>query len=91
MAEDGVEVMKWFRKAAEQGYAMVQVKLGFMYANGEGVPEDYVEAYMWWDLAVAQGEEGAKKNKGILSARMTKEQIAAAQELSREWLAKRSK
>jgi len=54
--------MKWFRKAAEQGYAMVQVKLGFMYANGEGVPEDYVEAYMWWDLAVAQGEEGAKKN-----------------------------
>ena len=62
-----------------------------MYANGEGVPEDYVEAYMWWDLAVAQGEEGAKKNKGILSARMTKEQIAAAQELSREWLAKRSK
>ena len=54
-------------------------------------PEDAVEAYMWCDLAAAQGDEGAETYKGILSARMTKEQIAAAQELSREWLAKRSK
>ena len=90
MAEDGVEAMKWFRKAAEQGYAMVQVKLGFMYANGEGVPEDYVEAYMWWNLAAAQGHKDAKKGKGIASEKMTREQIAEAQKLSREWLAKRS-
>ena len=29
-------------------------------------PEDAVEAYKWWDLAAAQGEEGAETNKGIL-------------------------
>jgi len=91
VAEDGVEAMKWFRKAAEQGYAMVQVKLGFMYATGQGVAEDAVEAYKWFNLAAAQGYEDAETYKDILSARMTKEQIAAAQELSREWLAKRSK
>jgi len=28
-----------------------------MYANGEGVPEDYVKAHMWWSLAKAQGSE----------------------------------
>jgi hypothetical protein len=62
-----------------------------MYANGEGVAEDDVMGYMWWDLAAAQGYEAAKENKGMISKRMTPEQIAEAQKLSREWLAKRSK
>ena len=62
-----------------------------MYAKGEGVPEDYILAYMWWNLSAAQGTERAKKSKGIISKEMTKEQIAEAQKLSREWLAKRSK
>jgi hypothetical protein len=57
-----------------------------MYANGEGVPEDYVLAYMWWNLAVAQGYEDAQGNKDRLEQRMTREQIAEAQRLSREWL-----
>jgi len=46
---------------------------------------------MWFNLAAAQGDEGAKRNKGILSEKMTGEQIAEAQKLSREWLAKRTK
>ena len=57
-----------------------------MYANGEGVPEDYVLAYMWWNLAAAQGYEDAQGNKDRLEQRMTREQIAEAQRLSREWL-----
>jgi hypothetical protein len=39
-------------------------------------------------LAAAQGAESAKEYKVIISKRMTKEQIAEAQKLSREWLAK---
>jgi uncharacterized protein len=61
-----------------------------MYANGQGVPEDNVLAYMWFNLAAAQGDEDAKKGKGMISENMTKEQIAEAQKLSREWLAKHS-
>jgi TPR repeat protein len=30
-----------------------------MYANGEGVPEDIVQAFAWWNLAAAAGDEGA--------------------------------
>jgi TPR repeat protein len=89
--EDDTEAVKWYRKAAEQGYAEAQYNLGVMYTNGEGVPEDYVESYMWWNLAAAQGIEQAKGNKEILSKQMTKEQIAEAQKLSREWLANYSK
>ena len=91
VTEDDVEAVKWFRKSAEQGFAGAQYNLGVMYANGEGVAEDYVMGYMWYNLAVAQGHGIAKKNKGIISEEMTREQIAEAQKLSREWLAKRSK
>ena len=43
----------WYRKAAEQGYAMAQYNLGFLYHNGQGVPRDYAEAYFWSDIAAA--------------------------------------
>ena len=85
--QDYVEAVKWYRKAAEQGFADAQFRLGLMYANGHGVPQDDTLSYMWWNLAAAQGGEDAKSNKGIISKRMTKEQIAEAQKLSREWLA----
>ena len=57
-----------------------------MYANGEGVPEDHVLAYMWYNLAAAQGNETAHGNKDIAESRMTRAQIAEAQRMSREWL-----
>jgi uncharacterized protein len=57
-----------------------------MYDNGEGVPEDKVLAYMWWNLAAASGHEIASMIKDIIAKRMTSSQIAEAQKLSRECL-----
>ena len=57
-----------------------------MYANGEGVPENYVVAYAWFNLAGAQGVEEAQEARDLLSSRMTSEQVARAQELSIELL-----
>ena len=87
--EDDTEAVTWYRKAAEQGYARAQTNLGHMYAYGDGVPEDDTLSYMWLNLAAAQGTEDARSMKGIISERMTKEQIAEGQKLSREWMAKR--
>jgi TPR repeat protein len=42
------------RKAADQGNALAQFNLGSMYAKGHDVPQDYVLAYEWFDLAVPQ-------------------------------------
>jgi TPR repeat protein len=78
------EAVKWYLKAAEQRVAVAQLNLGFMYGTGNGVPEDYTVAYMWLNLAAAKGDENAKEAKGIISKDMTKEQIAEAQNLSRE-------
>jgi hypothetical protein len=43
------------RAAAEQGDASAQSKLGQMYLNGDGVPQDLAEAVKWIRLAAEQG------------------------------------
>ena len=78
---------KRYRLAAEQGDAEAQSNLGNRYANGTGVPQDYVQAYMWFNLAAAQGDEGARDNRNRVADMMTPAQIEEAQRLAREWLA----
>lgn len=48
--------VKWYRKAAEQGYASAQSQLGVMYAFGLGVPQNENEAAKWWRKAAEQGD-----------------------------------
>ena len=89
--KDDAEAVKWFRKAAEQGYAKAQYNLGLMYYRGDGVPKDEAEAVKWFNLAAATGSEKSAKSRDILAKRMTKEQIAEGQKLSREWLERKAK
>ena len=46
--EEGV---KWYRMAAEQGYAEAQCNLAFCYKRGIGVEPDMEEAYKWYKIA----------------------------------------
>jgi len=85
--EDDTEAAHWYRLAAEQGNGMAQIQLGLMYEDGKGVPEDSVLAYMWYNLAAAQATFGGAEGKDRLEQQMTREQIAEAQRLSREWIA----
>jgi TPR repeat protein len=58
--KDESEAVKWFNKAAEQGFADAQHNLGYMYYNGCGVEKDVDEAVEWLNKAAAQGHSGAK-------------------------------
>jgi len=90
--QDHAEAVKWYRKAADQGLAQAQSRLGVMYAKGQGVSQDYVEACKWFDLAAARfaasdamlRDEAVSNRQGI-AAGMTPTQIAEAQRLAREW------
>ena len=53
--EDEAEAVKWYRKAAEQGFAKAQYSLGFMYETGDGVKGDKAEAVKWYRKAAEQG------------------------------------
>jgi TPR repeat protein len=64
--QDYAEALKWFRLAAEQGYASAQYNLGDMYRKGNGVLQDYAEAVKWWRLAAEQGYASAQYNLGVM-------------------------
>ena len=73
-------------RCADQGHAFAQFSLGFMYATGDDLPQDLVLAYMWLNLSAAQGQENAQAAQELTVQNMTREQIAEAQRMSREWL-----
>ncbi len=61
---------------AEQGNATAQYRLGFMYADGEGVAQDYVLSHMWFNLAAAHLpadviQESAATQRSIIEPSMT--------------------
>ena len=82
---DYATALRLIRPLAEQGDASAQYNLGVFYDNGLGVPQDKVSAYMWLNLAAAQGKEGAATFRDLIARRMTSAQIAEAQKLAREW------
>jgi len=51
---------------AEQGIATAQFKLGWMYSNGNSVPQDYKAGVKWYTLAAEQGHAGAQNNLGLM-------------------------
>ena len=84
---------KWLRRAAEQGSDFAQSLLGYAYTYGKGVPRDYVEAYKWYNLAAASSDSTtagrARQSLDDASRDMTPSQIAEAQRLSREFVARK--
>ena len=57
-----------FEKAASQGHVGAQFDLGLMYADGNGVPQDSVEAVRWLRKAADQGDARAQSNLGLMYA-----------------------
>ncbi len=90
MTTPKAKALQWYRKAAEQGEVTAQYNLGVMYDNGQGVPQDYAQAHMWYNLAASRFPPGenrdiAVNNRDVVAERMTPAQIAEAQKLAREW------
>ncbi len=86
LRKDYTEAFKWQKKAALQGYNIAQESISDMYYNGNGVKKNYILAYAWLNLAKSnegtrdwQMERYAKKFEK-LEAKMTRQQIAIAQE-----------
>jgi TPR repeat protein len=53
------------KKAAEQGDADAQEALGLMYAEGQGVEQDFKEAVKWYQKAADQGNADAQETLGL--------------------------
>ena len=64
VTQDYAEAVKWWRKAAAQGYANAQHNLGYCYESGNGVTKDFAEAVKWYRKAAEQGYARAQCNLG---------------------------
>ena len=58
--EDLKEAFKLYKKAAKQGLATAQYRLGRCYDGGEGVKRDPGKAFIWYEKAAEQGDAHAQ-------------------------------
>jgi TPR repeat protein len=69
LQEDGVEALRWYRKAAEQGDAGAQSNLGLLYVQGRGTPQDFGKAVKWLRKSADQGLAFGQNNLGAMYSR----------------------
>ncbi len=87
---DMVQAAAWYRKAAEQGDVGAQATLGLLYSLGQGLPQSYVEAYFWLDLAASvkgSKQEQYAQNRQRIGAHITTDELDEIQERVAEWQA----
>jgi TPR repeat protein len=68
----------WYLCAARQGHARAQFNLGVMYASGQGVGRDQVEAYGWLQRAASAGIAAAAAYIGRVAMQMDSQQLLDA-------------
>ena len=66
VSQDAGEAARSLRKAAGQGNAAAQFRLGVLYLNGKGVPKDASQAAIWFRRAAEQGDAAAQGCLGVL-------------------------
>ncbi len=62
-ASDYATVLRIMHPLADQGDVAAQTSLGYLYANGKGVLQDFTEAAKWYRLAADRG--GAVAQLGL--------------------------
>ena len=55
-----------YRCAAVQEYARAQNNLGVMYYHGNGIKQDFDEAFKWYRCAAEQGHAKAPNSLGVM-------------------------
>ena len=87
---DMAQAAEWYRKAADQGDVGAQGTMGTLYSMGQGVQQNYAEAYYWLDLAAAvkgPKQEQYAANRQMIGAHITADELADVQDREAKWKA----
>ncbi|PCJ58091.1 MAG: hypothetical protein COA65_08570 [Rhodospirillaceae bacterium] len=76
--KDYVTAYRLFEPLAKQGHSAAQYNLGRMYARGEGIPQNYIEAYKWFFLANKNGRKEGAQAMRALAKKLTDLQMKTA-------------
>lgn len=63
--QDYAEAVKWYRKAAEKGYAYAQYSLAYCYDKGLGVAANAEEAFKWYLKSAQQDYTSSQCSVGL--------------------------
>ncbi|MEP3889052.1 MAG: peptidoglycan-binding protein [Hellea sp.] len=69
---------KWFEKAAERGVVDSQFNLGVLFESGQGLPKNVNDAFVWYSIAAAQGDQFAKTRIEVLTPTLGQADLASA-------------
>jgi TPR repeat protein len=86
MARGDLSLVMEAEMAARCGAADQLFNLGMLYAIGREVPQDFVAAHKWFNLAAMRGSLAAKARRAEIALEMSAAQIADAQRAARAWL-----
>lgn len=87
---DMAQAGQWYRKAADQGDVSSEGTMGTLYSMGQGVPQNYAEAYYWLDLAAAvkgPKQEQYAAYRQMMGAHITADELADVQDRAAKWKA----
>ncbi|MBC7906153.1 MAG: peptidoglycan-binding protein [Rhodospirillaceae bacterium] len=76
-----------FLPAAQTGDAESQYMMGRLYSLGDGVPKDFVQAWVWFDRAARQGHSLAAEARESMAHILTPDQLAQARGVAQPALA----
>jgi len=91
---DATKALKWYCRAALQGYVPAQTALGDLFSNSgdnpagstyKSVKVDFVAAYMWYTVAAAQGNERAFNRRQQLGNMMDPNNVVLAKRNAARW------
>jgi TPR repeat protein len=80
-ANDKARAFGLWRTVAERGNPEAQLRVGLMYARGEGTTQDMIEAYRWLKLSANQGQPKAVVELAIVSKALAPSERAIAESL----------
>ena len=83
---DFEKALKWYNRAARQGYADAQNNLAIMHYLGEGIIPDPLQAYMWLNISVANGNLKAINLRDTVKRNLSTQQITEVQKLAKKCL-----
>jgi len=79
----------WCHYEAERGVPYAQLLLAELYAQGRGIPQDPVSAYMWYSVSESMSEtvrEQIRLTKEKLAEKLGPERVSEARERAEQWL-----
>lgn len=82
------ESVAGLRAEAEHGNIEAAYQLALALRDGKETPRDYIEAYAWFGVAAAVLDDDRAIERDELAKNMTAEQVAKAQQLSRDYFNK---